>query len=226
MKYIYLLSFCLLLQSCTHDADQYAIKGIDVSHYQGQVNWESVAKQDIDFVFVKATEGLDYQDSIFTKNWEALSQTKLKRGAYHFFLPKVSASWQAKNFIRTVGLQTGDLPPVLDVEDLEGVSMEQLIQHMTIWLAEVEAYYGMSPIIYTFSDLYNRHLKAAFPNHTFWIARYSRQAPALDKQAVFWQYSNTGYIDGIEGAVDLNIFTGNYSRLQGYGKPPKSNLLQ
>jgi lysozyme len=227
MKIILLVGlFCFLLQSCTHDADKYAIKGIDVSHYQGRINWDLVAQEDIDFVFVKATEGLNYRDSIFERNWAGLEDNRLKRGAYHFFRPKVSAEWQAKSFIKLVALKSDDFPPVLDVEDLKGVSVKQLIASMKVWLDLVEQHYKAKPIIYTFSDLYNRHLRMAFPDYTFWIARYDRKAPALNKKAVFWQYTDEGSLNGIKGAVDFNIFTGNLSELDAYNVVPKSNLLQ
>lgn len=216
MKYYHLLFLSILfLQSCSSDADNYAIKGIDVSHYQGQIGWQMVGLQNLDFVWMKATEGLNYKDSLFLRNWEQCHDfTDLKCGAYHFFRPRVSAKWQAQNFINQVELQAGDLPPVLDVEDLDGVSMSQLINYMSVWLQLIEEHYQVRPIIYTYSDLYNRHLRAAFPDYIFWLARYNRHAPQLDSQAVFWQYSQTGSTIGIVGDVDQNIFTGSLDDLE------------
>jgi len=208
------LCFCMGLTACQHDAQQFDIKGIDVSHYQKKIDWSVVEEQSIDFVFIKATEGVSYQDSTFRSNWDALAQSDIKRGAYHFFRPRLSVEQQIKNFKQTVKLQAGDLPPVLDVEDIKGVSMTTLIERVGIWLIFIEEHYQVRPIVYTYYNLYQQHLKSAFPNHVFWMAHYTRQLPVQDGQWLFWQYSNREKVDGISTLVDGNVFVGSPKKLQ------------
>lgn len=201
--------------SCTHDSDQYAIKGIDVSHYQAQVNWKQVVQnQGIKFVFIKATEGVNYKDSTFRRNWEGAKGVGLKRGAYHFFRPNVSVEWQIKNFMQQVQLEKGDLPPVLDVEDVDEIDPSVLIPKVEKWLIFIEEHYGIKPIIYASLNLYQRILQPAFPDYPCWIARYHRIAPPDNFAWDFWQYSDQKYIKGIQHRVDMNVFHGNIQALE------------
>jgi len=210
-----LASFLLVIISCTHDADQYRIHGIDVSHYQKIIDWETVAKQEkVHFAFIKATESVDYQDSIFKKNWKEAKQAGLIRGAYHFFRPTVSVEWQIKNFTEQVQLEKGDLPPVLDIEDFGHVTMPVLIERVRIWLLFIEAHYKVRPIIYASLNVYQRSLQGAFPDYPVWIARYNRRHPPLNTDWLFWQYSDQTTINGIVGKVDKNVFVGSLSELK------------
>lgn len=207
-----LLSCCLV--ACQHEADNYAIKGIDVSHYQKRINWNQVAEnKDLHFVFIKASEGVSYQDSIFEINWEGAKQANLRRGAYHFFRPNVSVEQQITNFTNKVILQKGDLPPVLDIEDVGEIPLNLLVERVHKWLVFVEDYYHIRPIIYTSLDLYEICLQANFPDHVVWIARYNRLAPPLEMNWKFWQYTNKQQLQGIEEYVDMNVFSGTKAQL-------------
>lgn len=215
LKYLSIISCLLLLLSCTHEADQYVLKGIDVSHYQAKINWKQIAQnQEIKFVFIKATEGNNYKDSTFQRNWSGAKSVGLKRGAYHFFRPNVSVEWQIKNFIQQVKLEKGDLPPVLDVEDVDHIPPEKLIAKVDKWLIFIEEHYGIQPIIYASLDLYQRVLQPAFPEYKGWIARYNRLAPPKNLSWQFWQYSDQAYITGIKHRVDMNVFHGNLQALE------------
>lgn len=208
-------SFFFLITACTHDAEQYKIHGIDVSHYQKIIDWETVAKQEkVHFAFIKATESVDYQDSIFQKNWEEAKKAGLIRGAYHFFRPNVSVEWQIKNFTQQVQLEKGDLPPVLDIEDFKNVTMPTLIERVRLWLIFVEEHYQIRPIIYASLNVYEEHLQFAFPEHPVWIARYNRREPPKNTAWLFWQYSDQTTMDGILGNVDKNVFVGTLSDLK------------
>lgn len=205
----------LLITACTQDADQYRIHGIDVSHYQRTINWKTVAKQKkVHFAFIKATEGVNYKDSIFQKNWAGAKKAGVIRGAYHFFRPNVSVEWQIKNFIQQVELEKGDLPPVLDIEDFDKVSMPVLIERVRLWLIFIEEHYKIRPIIYASMDVYQRYLQSAFPDYLVWIARYNREEPPQNIDWIFWQYSDQTRIDGISGKVDKNVFVGTLSELK------------
>lgn len=210
-----LASFFFLITSCTHDADQYAIHGIDVSHYQKVIHWQRVAKQKkVHFAFIKATESADYQDSIFQKNWAEAKEAGLIRGAYHFFRPNVSVERQIENFTEQVRLEKGDLPPVLDIEDFKNVSMPVLIERVRLWLVFIEDHYKVRPIIYASLNVYQKSLQKAFPDYPVWIARYNRMQPPLNTDWFFWQYSDQTTLDGIAGKVDKNVFVGNLSELK------------
>lgn len=195
-----------------HDADKYRIKGIDVSHYQKYIDWQRVARDtSLRFVFLKATEARTMQDTTFKRNWAALGSTRLKRGAYHFFRPTLSAELQAANFVQAVTLRKGDLPPVLDVETTDGVNKNTLISKIGIWLRIVEDAYQVKPIIYANESFYNQYLATHFTNYRTWIARYSRYEPSSNWS--FWQYSDWGRVDGIPEQVDINVFYGSKQQL-------------
>ncbi len=199
----------------TERLEDYEIHGIDVSHYQGNIDWDKVTKQNIKFVFIKATEGRTMQDVRFHENWQALKDRNIISSAYHFFRPTISASAQAENFTQLVELNAGDLPPVLDVEVLDGVSPAELREGMTIWLNRAEKHYGIPPIIYTNLKFYNAHIKGHLDNYPLWIARYNYIPPDLSgpQEWQFWQYGNKGQISGINGDVDFNVFCSNQADL-------------
>jgi len=194
----------------------YEVQGIDVSHYQSIVNWDTVAAQDIDFAFVKATEGFSLRDSMFCLNWSEMQRVGLKRGAYHFFHPSIPAEIQARNFMQTVELGLGDMPPVLDVEVLENVSKVKLLASMRQWLYLVEIKYNIKPIIYTNLVFYNKYLAGHFKDYPLWVARYSRREPtmACGRDWTFWQYGSAGKLRGVQGKVDFNVFSGSMFQLE------------
>ena len=193
----------------------YKIHGIDVSSYQGNIYWPAVAKmqdQDvrIQFAFIKATEGLSNIDRQFKRNWQKAKEANITRGAYHYFLATKSGRMQAENFIRTVKLQQGDLPPVLDVEELYGVPVDSMRNRVKMWLQTVEKTYGVKPIIYTNVDFYNRHLGLEFDAYPLWIAHYYQpEQPRINRGWVFWQHSDEGRVNGIVSKVDFNVFNGD-----------------
>ena len=230
MKYcIPIALFCLLLCSCnqlTERLDGYAVHGIDVSHHQVTINWDTVATQKIDFAFIKATEGRNFRDSCFTQNWQALKRIKIRRGAYHFFHPNLSAQLQAENFINTVDIHFGDLPPVLDFEVINNVPKTKIIQQLQTWLDLIEAHYKIRPIIYTNQKLYFNYLINHFKEYPIWMARYNTIEPNMlsSKEWSFWQYGNKGTVKGIDGFVDLNVFKGNLLDLENMSLSPETAI--
>lgn len=207
-----------ILFSCegeTFRLKNYEVHGIDVSHYQNVIDWDTVAAQDIAFAFVKATEGLNYADSFFCKNWGEMKRVGIIRGAYHFYRPTLSAKTQAENFLSNTDIEFGDLPPVLDVEVMDGVSKIELIKGIRDWLYFVELRHQVKPILYTNAKFYNRYLSGYFDEYPLWIARYHRREPRLvnDKPWDFWQYGNKGKLPGITGEVDFNVFKGTLPQL-------------
>ena len=228
----YFLSITLmtfLVYSCEYRTirlDNFSVQGIDVSHYQSRINWDTVAAQNIQFAFVKATEGATFYDSIFCYNWEQIKRVGMKRGAYHFFRPTIPAKIQAENFIQAVHMGYGDLPPVLDVETLDGVSKKALLSSLKEWIHLIEIEYEIRPIIYTNVRFYNKYLAGHFSDYPLWIARFNNRQPRLadGKEWHFWQYGNRGQLKGIHGNVDFNVFYGHLLQLEALCLAPNAML--
>ena len=193
----------------------YRIHGIDVSHHQDNIDWKEVKamqvqKIRIDFVFIKATEGLGRVDNTFRRNWFSAREAGIPRGAYHYFLPNKSGKAQAENFISTIQLEKGDLPPVLDIETTGGASIEDIQQRTQDWLTMIEKEYKVRPIIYTNVDFYKNFLAGKFDDYPLWIAHYLVQdKPRIDRHWTFWQHNESGRVNGIDTTVDFNVFNGD-----------------
>lgn len=195
--------------------ESYSIHGIDVSKYQSTIAWEEVKAMKVKniqlgFAFIKATEGIGNTDPQFKRNWKRSKEAGVYRGAYHFFISSKDGKMQAQNFIDKVELEPGDLPPVLDLEQLNGTSSEQLRKEAKRWLETAEAYYHVKPIIYTNVDFYNRHLGSEFDSYPLWAAHYYQpEQPRIRRGWVFWQHSDEGRVNGIAHPVDFNVFNGD-----------------
>ena len=151
-------------------------------------------------------------DDAFRRNWFNAKQAGLPRGAYHYFLSNKSGKAQAENFIETVALESGDLPPVLDIETANGASAEEIQQRVQDWLQLVEARYHIKPIIYTYADFYEQYLAGKFENYPLWVAHYLVQdKPRVQRKWLFWQHNEKGKVDGIDANVDFNVFNGDSS---------------
>lgn len=192
--------------------------GFDVSEYQSKIDWEATYNIDetheLSFVFIRATAGNDKVDSRFKENWEGAKERQLIRGAYHYYRPNENSIEQADNFIKTVTLTKGDLPPVLDIEKLpQDQSMANLKLGLKRWLDKVEKHYKVKPIIYSGESYHNDFLRKEFSNYHFWIANYNVWVNEIDAKWRFWQFTENGLIEGIKGGVDLNIYNGSVSTL-------------
>ena len=198
----------------------YKIHGIDVSSYQGNIYWPAVAAmhdQDVSirFAFIKATEGLNNIDKQFNRNWQNAKAANITRGAYHFFLATKSGRLQAQNFIKAVKLQPGDLPPVLDIEELYGVPVDSMRNRVKLWLQLVENAYNIKPIIYTNVSFYKNFLGDEFNSYPLWVAHYFvQQNPGIKSGWFFWQHNATGKVNGIKTRVDFNVFSGDTTTFQ------------
>ena len=199
--------------------DGFDIRGIDISHYQDRIDWTRLRNADINgqplrFAFIKATEGTTLIDENFNENFYQAKQNGIIRGAYHFFVPTVDARKQARFFLKQVHLEAGDLPPVLDVERDGGLSREQLQKAVRQWLQVVEQHYGVKPILYTGYRFKLQYLNdTIFDAYPYWIAHYYVDQLQYKGSWAFWQYTDFGNIDGIEGHVDCNIFKGTLQEL-------------
>lgn len=197
--------------------DSYDIHGIDVSWYQNYIDWPSVRDMEvgdvkIGFAFIKATEGLGSVDKQFRRNWKKAKDAGISRGAYHFFLANKSGKVQAKNFIANVQLEPGDLPPVLDIEQLYGTNPAKMRKEVQDWLTVVEEHYKVKPIIYTYVTFYADYMDGAFDRYPLWAAHYlEKNKPRINRPWMFWQHSEKGRVNGIVTRVDFNVFNGDSS---------------
>ena len=193
----------------------YSIHGIDVSKYQEIIDWSLVRDMKVgdvqmSFAFIKATEGLGNEDAYFKRNWKKVKDAGLARGAYHFFLATKSGKAQAANFINSVELAPGDLPPVLDIEQTYGISREKLRDRAKEWLQTIQEYYHVMPIIYTNVDFYKQYLKDDFDAYPLWVAHYlQKERPSIYRAWAFWQHSESGRVNGILTRVDFDVFNGD-----------------
>ena len=197
----------------------YSMHGIDVSHYQGDINWKMLkqtrqGKFPVEFIFMKATEGGDFSDDRFVANFDSAKVHGFIRGAYHFYNPKTDADKQADFFIRSVKLEPGALPPVLDIE-MKSKDVKKLQQDLKIWLRKVENHYGVKPIIYASYKFKTKYLNdSIFNTYPYWIAHYYVDSVRYQGEWKFWQHTDVGTLPGIDEKVDLNVFNGSFSELK------------
>ena len=201
----------------------YSVHGIDVSAYQGRIDWPEVARNRVRFAFIKASEGVTLRDPRFARNWEQARAAGVLCGAYHYFQPNSGGQVQARLFASTVPLAPGDLPPVLDVEAANFHDVAVMRREVARWLRLIEAHYGVRPILYSNHSFYKRHLAGHFDNYPLWLAHYEVAKPAMPRNKwIIWQHSDEAYVPGIRGVVDFNVFQGNFQALQALRVPAKA----
>lgn len=196
---------------------QVLLAGIDVSQWQGAVNWQSVKQAGV--AFARATYGSTLIDPQFSANRQGMRAAGVIGGAYHFFVTADDPAQQANLFIKAVGsLEGGDLPPVLDVEAESGTGGD-LVSGVQTWLNLVEQGLGRRPMIYTAPSFWNEYLTGGFGSYPLWVAEYGVSAPKPVNgwsAWTFWQHSSTGSVAGIEGSVDLDYFNGSLNDLEAF----------
>ena len=202
---------------------KYPVRGVDVSHYQGEIDWKKLSGEGISFAYIKATEGSSAQDRRFEKNWNEAKETGLRIGAYHFFSLDSAGLTQAENFCKTVPAVENMLPPVVDVEPYGGyqdpamLDKEKMLSELGDFLDNVEAHYSLKPVIYT-TEKWLPVVQERFANYDIWIRSvYKKPNPSIDW--TFWQYSNRHVLQGYSGDeryIDMNVFKGTIEEFNKY----------
>lgn len=205
---------------------RYPVRGVDVSAYQGEIDWEVLSRQGIQFAFIKATEGSGFVDKKFADNYEGAMATGLRVGAYHFFSYDSSGETQAENFISVVPDDDRLLPPVIDLEfygdkEMNLPEKDKTQQELSVLIAALKAHYGKSPIIYATEKSYRLYVAGAFEENDIWIRNVVRKPRLSDGRAwTFWQYTDRkklrGY-SGVEKFIDMNVFNGTQEAFEKYG---------
>ncbi|MDV7697541.1 GH25 family lysozyme [Chryseobacterium soli] len=191
--------------------------GFDISHYQNKedINWDSLSIGNktipLEFVVMRATMGNRNADKHFGEFWGLAKKHDLIRGAYHFYRADEDPVIQANNFLENVKLESGDLPPILDIEKIpKRKTNKKLIEDLKVWCKIVEEAYGEKPIIYTYYHYYKDFLKGEFDDYPLWLANYNDvPTPSPDSNWDFWQFTENGIVHGINTKVDLDIYNGS-----------------
>lgn len=196
---------------------KYQVRGVDVSHYQGDIDWKRLAEQDIDFAYIKATEGSSHVDEKFSENWQEVRDTDLKAGAYHFFSFDSPGATQAANFTGQVEAFEGMLPPVVDFEfygdkEQNRPEVKAATEQLQIMLDGLEAHYHVKPVIYATEEAWEAYLSQGFSDYPLWIRNVKTRPASAIPDWTFWQYSNRTKLDGYQGQepfIDMNVFCGD-----------------
>ena len=200
------------------------VEGIDVSYYQGQVDWNAVAGAGVQFGIARVSDSTAFVDPTFATNWNGMKQAGLVRGVYQFWRPSQDPIAQAELLLDGVaaagGFESGDLPPVVDVETLEGYSASYVVQQLEVWIDHVEAATGRKPMIYTSAYIWSLlGSPTQFSEYPLWAAHWDTNCPYIPNQWsdwAMWQYSETGTVAGIGAAVDRNLFNGDLAALHAF----------
>ena len=214
------------------EAEKFEVKGVDVSEYQGEVDWEKIKEQNIDFAFIKATEGSKGKDSFFDKNYEKLKNMDMLLGLYHFFSFESSGEEQADNYIKVVGKIENDGNIMLPIIDIEYYSYykkakpdkEWVIEELQKMLEKLEKTYRVKPIIYTTMEFYQEYIEGKFLEYDIWIRNILTKPSLENREWKFWQYTGRGRLEGYNGEekfIDLNVFNGSKQDFENYIKSKK-----
>lgn len=207
--------FSLYFSRAIVNHEKYPVLGVDVSSYQGDIDWKLIESQGINFAFIKATEGSGMTDEYIRQNLENIAKTNIYHSAYHFFSFDSSGETQAENYIAAVGKDEINLPPVIDLEfygdkSKNQPSVQDTYNILLPLIRRLEEYYEVKPIIYTTSVLYYKYINPEFSDYPIWIRNVNSEPLFIDWN--FWQFSDKGILDGYFGKekyIDLNVYNGS-----------------
>ena len=214
------------------EAEKFEVKGVDVSEYQGEVDWDKIKEQNIDFAFIKATEGSKGKDDSFDKNYEKLKNMDMLLGLYHFFSFESLGEEQADNYIKVVGNIKNDESLILPIIDIEYYSYykkakpdkEWVTKELQKMLEKLEKTYRVKPIIYTTMEFYKEYIESEFLEYDIWIRNILTKPKLENRDWKFWQYTGRGRLEGYNGEeefIDLNVFNGSKEDFENYIKSKK-----
>ena len=189
------------------------VHGIDLSHYQGEVFWETVGENTkMAYVYLKATEGGDRIDKMYERNINLAHRYGLKVGSYHFYRPKTEQVKQLENFKTQCLPGEQDLIPMIDIETKQGLNTEEFCDSLMKFLTLVEEAYKQKPLLYTGTNFYNKYLQGKIDDYQLMIAQYTEREPVLadERDFTLWQYTGKGRIVGVSGYIDKSRFMGKH----------------
>jgi lysozyme len=201
----------------------YPVQGIDVSGHQGEIEWPKLKSQGVDFAYIKATEGADFHDKAFARNWLGAKRAGIRRGAYHFFTLCRSGAEQAANFLAAMPQEADALPPAVDLEFLgncrstKRMEPEVFRRELRSFLQLVERRTGMPTLLYLTAEFDEAYGVSAAFDRPLWLRRIILEPHFGARPWTMWQASNFRRLDGIKGRVDWNV-----ARLTWTQQPPHS----
>lgn len=204
--------------------------GIDVSNHQGRIDWNTVSKdENVQFVYIKATEGATYVSPTFESNIREARKAGMKVGCYHFLRATSYIHDQFKNFTDYCKQEEQDLAPLIDIEVKGRWTPAQLVDSLQLFADMLEKHYGRRPVIYTSANFYNKYLSVQFSKYELFIAKYSEEEPLLNDGTDYtlWQYTDGGSVNGIRTDVDKSRFNKGKSLndILYYPKPRDPNVI-
>lgn len=191
-------------------ADTYAIRGIDVSAHNGDIDFNAVAADGIDFVMIKATEGTDWQDRALTRNYSRAREAGLTVGLYHFFRFDSPGDLQALNFADAASVRPSDMPLIIDLEEFGNprfTPTRRVLARLDTCLSHLRRR-GYDVMLYTNKRGYSRFIEGRYDTIPLWLCSLEEGSPDT-RSWTFWQHSHRGHVEGIRGNVDLNVFHGD-----------------
>lgn len=190
--------------------------GVDISHYQGDINWRefNTSHHPIQYVFVRATMGVDGKDKKYKENWKNAHSNGYLRGAYHYYRPNEDAIKQFQNFSASVNLKSGDFIPILDIEEESNKGVDYMRNGILKWLQLAEEKYGVKPMVYVPRVFYKNYLKGYIDDYPLWVASYSPKFKLAGVDWDFHQFTERVRINGVETLVDGNDFNGDLEKLK------------
>lgn len=210
VSFVLLVAFVALIRRDGPNPKLYPVTGIDVSHHQGEIEWEAVAASGVEFVFIKATEGSDFSDPRFEFNWRQAKTAGIPRGAYHFFTFCSPGLDQARHFLTVVPPEPAALIPVADVEFSGNCTsyddLEEVRGELAIFLAEIERAWGRKPMLYLTLRSNFEIADERFDAYPVWFRNVFWSLPNdLSSLWIVWQHADDGSVPGILGPVDQNV---------------------
>jgi lysozyme len=205
-------------------ASEFPVRGVDVSHHQGEIDWDKVANQGIQFAYIKASEGENLQDERFPENWSGSSRAAIIPGAYHYYSLCAAPALQAANFLASAPPSgTVSLPPAVDLEFggncAKRPSPAAFQADLRVFLAAVEASWNRPVVLYVSPEFFP-YVKGRFPGHPVWVRDiWGRPDAAEFGRWQFWQYANRGRLHGISSSVDLDVFAGSHRDFDAFIEP-------
>ncbi len=192
---------------------KYVVRGVDVSHHNGTVNWAQLKYEGIAFAYIKSTEGVSHCDRNYKENYGNARESDIKTGTYHFYTFGLDGKMQAQHFIRNATVGSGDLVPAIDVEHSpvnrysnDKHYIDRIIEELKKLEHEMYEHYGVRPIIYTNKDCYKLYIMNHFPENFIWMSDLHSEPTIKDHDWVIWQFSHTGNINGVKCDIDLNYY--------------------
>jgi lysozyme len=194
---------------------QFPVRGIDVSHHQGVIDWQRLPRDNVQFAYLKATEGGDFKDPRFQMNWRESAAAGIPHGAYHYFSFCRSGLEQARNFIASVPVEAQALPPVVDLEpgacEAE-LSKTAIVAELKALLGELQRVYDKPPMLYVTKETYQAYVQGDFPQTPLWVRDVYHEPHWLEERTwAFWQYDSRTRMDGISTYVDMNVWMTLYN---------------